>query len=151
MILRLYRYVVKTTDGRRIELDAHDSDEAVKLSGIPWDEIRKWYPSVIGAYPTEEEKEKNKMSEEAKEKLRELKRLKKEIGTTKRKRGEPPMQTVNKTTGELNAEAIKKQLTIAETPPRQTSTTALRAKRAQNEAPLALEMPAIEAQQGKLF
>jgi hypothetical protein len=61
------------------------------------------------------------------------------------------MPTIDKTTGELEADFIKKQLIIAQTPPRQTPTTPLRAKRAQNDAPLPLEMVVINAQQGRLF
>jgi hypothetical protein len=43
------------------------------------------------------------------------------------------------------------QTVISETPARQVPKAPLRAKRPQNDSPLALELPAIEAQQFKLF
>jgi transcriptional/translational regulatory protein YebC/TACO1 len=43
------------------------------------------------------------------------------------------------------------QTVIAETPARQVPKAPLRAKRPQNDSPLALELPAIDAQQFKLF
>ena len=43
------------------------------------------------------------------------------------------------------------QVVITETPPRQVPTTPLRARRPQTDKPLPLEMPAIDAQQQKLF
>lgn len=43
------------------------------------------------------------------------------------------------------------QVMIVDTPPRTVPTSALRPRRAQTDKPLALEQPAIEARQGKLF
>ena len=56
-----------------------------------------------------------------------------------------------KSNGELDADFIKKQITLPETPARSVPDKRLTTDRKQNEAPLELEMPVIDAAQGRLF
>jgi len=144
---RLYLYTVRTVDRQRCQVEAHDAKEAVALSGLDPSTIARWYPFCIAALPTPEEIAANRMTEETKAKLKERRQLLKEIRPTRR---ETKTMTV-KQNGNLDAEFIKKQLTIAETPARTVPDAPLKAKRIQTETPMALEMPQIEAQQGRLF
>lgn len=165
--MRLYLYTVRTTDGRRAQVEAHDGAEAIRLSGFDPSTIAPWYPFCTAALPTIEEQEARRMTDETKAKLRERKKLLKEIGARKMHKmidydREKSSQewwhdietgkrtTVNKNNGELNADFIRRQLKI-DTPAPTVPDKRIQPKKAQNEAPLPLEMPEIEARQQKLF
>jgi hypothetical protein len=138
-----YIYTIKTTTGYRWQGEANDAQDAIRRSGFDPSTIRRWYPLCIKVLPTEEEiAERNKRFEM-------LRQRKAEIKTVCGNRRTETM-TIKKD-GSIDADFIKKQLTIAETPARTIPDKALRSNRKQDDSPLELEMPAIDAQQGKLF
>src|SRR5262245_58879063 len=123
-----YHYSIKTLDGRRVDLIATDAEDAIRKSGIPRDQIRKWYPWCLG------EASQARDNTEATKRLRELRESKKELDMDRK--------TINKTTGELEADFIRRQLVIEQTPKeRALPQGKLRPKAPQTEKPLPLELP----------
>lgn len=128
-----YRYHLKLNDGRLIYSDGADIAEAIRTAGVSADQVRRHMPvkCLDAAKP---------MPEDVKARLAQLKAERREVCAPRRKA--PRLKTLD--TGE-------KQTIIPQTPPRTVPDAPLRAKRRQHTDPLPLEMPAIEAKQGRLF
>lgn len=133
-----YIYKIKCHDGRYLETEAESQEQARQNLGLDSADIKRAMP--VKCLDTIKV-----MSEETKEKLRAIQAERRELRKVR-----PRKQTTVSAPRIEHTEAGS-QTVIADTPRRTVPNKKLVPKRRQNEKPLALELPAIEAQQIKLF
>ena len=73
--MTLYRYRIKTLDGRTIETTAPDGATALQQTGIDRAEVRPWYPFALAVVPDpQEQAELERSRQEAGKRLAEINR-----------------------------------------------------------------------------
>ena len=146
-----YRYHLKLNDGRLLYADGTTLEDAIRAAGVTAEQVRRHMPvKCLDIAP---------MPEDVKAHLAELHRERREL-----RRVRPPTVYTCQHCGTRSNALVhclgprletlstgEQQAVIPQTPPRTIPAAPLRPRRQQNEAPLPLEMPGIEAKQGRLF
>ena len=156
----LYRYRIKTLDGRTIETVAPTSAAALQQTGIDRGQVRPWYPFPLAVVPDPEtQAEIDRKKAERLAYLQDLNRQRRELRNGK---GEKKKMAADRWTEQIRhfgagiGPRIEQteagaQVVAPGTPPRTIPMSGLQPKTPQKDGPLPLELAEINAKQQRLF